>query len=149
MSSFLRRWVKGELLLAVALMLVAARGRAEGSGRALVLHLEGPLTPPMAHYLARGLRVAAAEHAALVVMVLDTPGGSVTLMEQMVQEIRNSPVPVVVYVAPRGAMAGSAGTILVLAGHWAAMAPETALGAASPVGPQGEDLGETLAKKAQ
>ncbi len=149
MSSFLRRWVKGVLLLAVALMLVAARGRAEGSGRALVLHLEGPLTPPMAHYLARGLRVAAAEHAALVVMVLDTPGGSVTLMEQMVQEIRNSPVPVVVYVAPRGAMAGSAGTILVLAGHWAAMAPETALGAASPVGPQGEDLGETLAKKAQ
>jgi len=65
----------------------------------------------------------------------------------MVQAIRGSTVPVVVYVAPRGAIAGSAGTILVLAGHAAAMAPETALGAASPVGSQGEDLGETLAAK--
>jgi membrane-bound serine protease (ClpP class) len=65
----------------------------------------------------------------------------------MVQAIRGSPVPVVVYVAPRGAIAGSAGTILVLAGHAAAMAPETAIGAASPVGAQGEDLGQTLAAK--
>jgi membrane-bound serine protease (ClpP class) len=52
-----------------------------------------------------------------------------------------------VYIAPRGAMAGSAGTVITLAGHASAMAPETAIGAASPVGPQGEDLGETLAAK--
>ncbi len=64
-------------------------------------------------------------------------------MGRMVQSIRGSRVPVIVFVAPRGAIAGSAGTILVLAGHAAAMAPETAIGAASPVGGQGEDLAAT------
>jgi membrane-bound serine protease (ClpP class) len=65
----------------------------------------------------------------------------------MVQDIWASKVPVIVYVAPRGAWAGSAGTMITLAGHASAMAPETAIGAASPVGPSGEDLGETMAAK--
>jgi membrane-bound serine protease (ClpP class) len=111
------------------------------------LTLDGPLTQASAEYLDRGLRLAQQKGAALVVVELDTPGGSVDLMNRMVRSIRGSPVPVAVYVAPRGALAGSAGTILVLAGHVAAMAPETAIGAASPVGSQGEDLGETLAAK--
>ena len=68
-------------------------------------------------------------------------------MNSMVQDIRASTVPIVVYVAPRGAMAASAGTMLTLAGHAAAMAPETAIGAASPVGGEGEDLGETMEAK--
>jgi membrane-bound serine protease (ClpP class) len=68
-------------------------------------------------------------------------------MQDMVEAIRGSQVPVVVYVAPRGAMAASAGTVITLAGHAAAMAPETTIGAASPVGAQGEDLGETMAAK--
>jgi membrane-bound serine protease (ClpP class) len=68
-------------------------------------------------------------------------------MNRMVQAIRASRVPVIVYVAPRGAIAGSAGTVITLAGHIAAMAPETAIGAASPVGGQGEELGETIATK--
>jgi membrane-bound serine protease (ClpP class) len=70
-------------------------------------------------------------------------------METMVRSIRASRVPVVVYIAPRGAIAGSAGTVITLAGHAAAMAPETAIGAASPVGEQGEDLGETIETKAK
>ena len=78
---------------------------------------------------------------------INTPGGSVDLMNEIVQEMRASQVPIVVYVAPRGAMAGSAGTIITLAGHAAAMAPETAIGAASPVDQQGQDLGETIAAK--
>ena len=142
------RWVVLALFV-VALAVIAAPARAQGEGRALVLHLEGPLTPPMAQYLERGLRIADGQGFALVVLVLDTPGGSIDLMERMVQDIRNSPVPVVVYVAPRGAMAGSAGTVITLAGHWAAMAPETAIGAASPVGSRGEDLGSTLETKAK
>ncbi len=138
--------------IALLLMLaLAPRAQAEtpDTGTALVLHLEGALTPPMIQYLTRGLRVAEQRDAALVVVALNTPGGSIDLMESMVQAIRNSPVPVVVYVSPRGAMAGSAGTIITLAGHWAAMAPETAIGAASPVAAQGEDLNTTLETKAK
>jgi membrane-bound serine protease (ClpP class) len=101
----------------------------------------------MAEYLDRGLRLAEARDAEAVVLQLDTPGGSIDLMSRMVQSIRASRVPVIVYVAPRGAMAGSAGTVITLAGHAAAMAPETAIGAASPVGGQGEDLDPTLEAK--
>ncbi|HSR47492.1 MAG TPA: nodulation protein NfeD [Anaerolineales bacterium] len=116
-------------------------------GPVVVLSVEGPLTQASAEYLERGLRVAEQGGASLVVLEIDTPGGSVDVMNRMVQQIRGSAVPVAVYVSPRGAIAGSAGTLLVLAGHVAAMAPETAIGAASPVGAQGEDLGETLAAK--
>ncbi len=115
----------------------------------VVLHLEGAVTPALAQYLERGLEVAQRLQAQVVILELNTPGGSVDTMQRMVQAIRNSPIPVVVYVTPRGAMAASAGTLITLAGHLAAMAPETTIGAASPVGPQGEDLDETLAEKAK
>jgi len=119
--------------------------------QAVLIEIDGPLTQASAEYLDRGLRQAAGNAgeggAAVVILQIDTPGGSIDVMNRMVQAIRGSSVPVVVYVAPRGAIAGSAGTILVLAGHAAAMAPETAIGAASPVGDQGEDLDQTLAAK--
>lgn len=127
-------------------MPVAARAQEEAP-LVLSLSAKGPLTPAMGEYLRRGLRLAAQRGAEALVFQLDTPGGSVDLMNNMVQDIRASTVPVVVYVAPRGAMAGSAGTVITLAGHAAAMAPETAIGAASPVGAEGEDLGETLEAK--
>lgn len=115
----------------------------------LVFYLvaDGPLTPAMVQYLQRGLDQADRHNAELLIFQINTPGGSVTLMNQMLQAIRGSRVPVVTYVGPRGAMAGSAGAVITLAGHVAAMAPETAIGAASPVGAQGEDLGETLQAK--
>jgi membrane-bound serine protease (ClpP class) len=123
--------------------------QAQGSApQAYLIEIDGPLTQASAEYLDRGLKLAATgAEGTIVVLQIDTPGGSIDVMNRMVQAIRGSPVPVVVYVAPRGAIAGSAGTILVLAGHAAAMAPETAIGAASPVGAQGEDLGQTLAAK--
>jgi membrane-bound serine protease (ClpP class) len=120
---------------------------AQGERQVFVLTGSGPITPAMAEYLDRGLARAEREGAEAVIFQLDTPGGAIDTMTRMVQSIRGSLVPVVVYVAPRGAMAGSAGTIITLAGHAAAMAPETAIGAASPVGSQGEDLGETLEAK--
>ncbi len=135
------------LALAAALAW-AAGANAQGAGsRALLLTFDGPLTPAMADYLERGLRQAQTDPAELVVLQLNTPGGQITLMERMISAIRNSPVPVVVYVTPRGAIAGSAGTLITLAGHASGMAPETAIGAASPVGGQGEDLEETIAAK--
>jgi membrane-bound serine protease (ClpP class) len=119
----------------------------DGLPLVLLLTADGPLTPAMQEYLERGLESAERQGAELLIFQINTPGGSVTLMNNMVKVIRASRVPVVVYVAPRGAMAGSAGTIITLAAHAAAMAPETAIGAASPVGSQGEDLGETMEAK--
>jgi membrane-bound serine protease (ClpP class) len=101
----------------------------------------------MAEYLDRGLALAAREDAEVVIFQIDTPGGAVDLMNRMVKSILGSEIPVVVYVAPNGAIAGSAGTVITLAGHLAVMAPETAIGAASPVGIQGEELGETIEAK--
>jgi len=101
----------------------------------------------MLEYLERGIRAANDRSAELLVLQLNTPGGSIDLMQSMVEAIRASNVPVAVYITPRGAMAGSAGTVVTLAGHISAMAPETAIGAASPVGSQGEDLGQTLEAK--
>ena len=114
---------------------------------ALVLTADGPVTPAMAGYLSRGIRSAQQRGAEVLIFQLNTPGGSVDLMQDMIEHIRASEVPVVVYVAPRGAIAGSAGTVITLAGHAAAMSPETAIGAASPVGAQGEDIGETMEAK--
>jgi membrane-bound serine protease (ClpP class) len=101
----------------------------------------------MAEYLARGIQIAENRQAELLVLQLDTPGGSVELANRITQDIRASQVPVVVYVTPSGAIAGSAGTVITLAGHAAAMTPGTVIGAASPVGMEGEDLGETMEAK--
>jgi membrane-bound serine protease (ClpP class) len=109
----------------------------------LVMTVSGPLTPPIADYLSRAIRTAQQENAEALIFQLNTPGGSLDTMNQMVESIRASHVPVVMYVAPRGAMAGSAGTLVTLAGHASAMAPETIIGAASPVGQSGQDLSQT------
>ncbi len=136
------------LWLALALTwLLGLPATGQAAHQVLVLRANGPLTPAMADYLDRGLGLAGRQGAEAVLLVLDTPGGSVDLMNRMVQSIRGSAIPVVVYVAPRGAIAGSAGTVIALAGHVVAMAPETAIGAASPVGGQGEDLGQTMEAK--
>jgi membrane-bound serine protease (ClpP class) len=113
----------------------------------LMINVDGPLTPSLVGYIERGLRNAQQQRAEVLILQLNTPGGSIDLMNRIVQEIRSSDVPVIVYVAPRGAIAGSAGTLISLAGHISAMAPETAIGAASPVGGQGEDLGTTIEAK--
>src|SRR3972149_6337489 len=88
---------------------------------ALLPEIAGPLTQASAEYLDRGLRQAAGSggggQAAIVILQIDTPGGSVDVMNRMVQAIRRSSVPVVVCVAPRGGIAGGPGTNVVLAGQ--------------------------------
>jgi membrane-bound serine protease (ClpP class) len=121
----------------------------EGAERFVTyIQADGPLTPAMVSYVQRGVRVAQDQGAAALIFQLDTPGGQVDLMQDMVTALRESRTPVVVYVAPRGAAAWSAGTVIVLAAHAAAMAPETGIGAASPVG-MGEELTETAERKAK
>lgn len=112
-----------------------------------VLTAEGPVTPAMREYLRRGIQLAERRKALAIIFQLNTPGGSVDTTQTMIQDIRESQVPVVVYVQPRGAMAASAGTLITLAGHIAAMAPETTIGAASPVGAEGQELGQTMEAK--
>ncbi|MGB9672942.1 MAG: NfeD family protein [Anaerolineales bacterium] len=113
----------------------------------LILTADGPITPAMREYLHRGIQTAERRSAEALIFQLNTPGGNIEPMNSMVQDIRLSTVPVIIYIQPRGAMAASAGTVITLAGHAAAMAPETTIGAASPVGAQGEDLGQTMEAK--
>lgn len=129
------------------LLVTSSPAAAQDEREILVLTASGPLTPATLEYLDRGLQLAERREAEALILTLDTPGGQVELMNRMIQSIRGSSVPVVIYIAPRGAIAGSAGTVITLAGHAAAMAPETAIGAASPVGGQGEELGETIERK--
>jgi membrane-bound serine protease (ClpP class) len=116
---------------------------AQSTPQVVLLTADGALTPVMVNYVDRGLTAAETSGAEAVVIELNTPGGSITLMEDMTARIRSSTVPVIVFVSPAGSLAGSAGTLITLSGHVAAMAPDTTIGAASPVGSQGENIDTT------
>jgi membrane-bound serine protease (ClpP class) len=106
----------------------------------LVTRLATAITPVIADHVREGLEEAAAGGYAAYVIELDTPGGLATAMRDIVTNILASPVPVVVYVSPDGARAGSAGAIISFAAHVLVMAPSTTIGAATPIGLQGEEV---------
>ncbi len=138
------------LILASVLLVFFHSARAQSDAPLiLVLKADGVVAPAMQEYIARGIKAAEQRKAELLVIELNTPGGAISNMTAIVENIRASRVPVVVYVTPRGGMAASAGTLITLAGHAAAMAPETIIGAASPVDSQGQDLGKTIKAKEQ
>jgi membrane-bound serine protease (ClpP class) len=114
--------------------------------RVIVLHLDDTIQPISADYMARGLNVAAAQHADAVLIEINTPGGLLDSMRQMVSKVIASPVPVIVYVAPSGSRAGSAGFFLLEAADVAAMAPGSNAGAAHPV-VMGAKLDDTMKQK--
>jgi membrane-bound serine protease (ClpP class) len=125
--------------LAVAPHAAATPG-PQGASTVGLTEVSGTITPVTADHLADTVTEAAdAGHEALIVR-LDTPGGLVDSTRIIVQAFLDAPLPVVVHVAPSGADAGSAGTFITYAAHVAAMAPATTIGAATPVGGQGEDL---------
>lgn len=128
-----------------------ARAQEEDGGtappRVDVLHVEGAITPVVAAYIERALEDAQDEGVGLVVIRLDTPGGSVAVTDGIVKRMLTSDVPIVVWVGPRGAMAASAGTFITLAAHRAAMAPGTSIGAASPIAGQGQEMTDTQRAK--
>ena len=135
------------LLMASLLVFIPAVRAQDTNPVAVVMTADGPLTPAMVEYIERGLQLASDRQAQVVVIQLDTPGGDIGLMTTIEEHIRANPIPVVVYVSPAGAMAGSAGTIITLSGHLAAMTPNTTIGAASPVGAQGQDISTTESAK--
>ncbi len=107
---------------------------AERRGALYVVKVSGSINPASSDYLQRAIADAGEAGAAALLLELDTPGGLVASTKDIIQAMLGSDVPVIVYVAPAGAWAGSAGTFITLAGHVAAMAPGSSIGAAHPVG---------------
>ena len=114
----------------------------------LLLEVDGIISPVTEGFIARGVEQAEEQGAGLIIVQLDTPGGLLDSTRNITQHLLNAELPSVVYVAPRGARAASAGTFITAAATFAVMAPGTNIGAASPVGGGGEELPETLQSKA-
>jgi membrane-bound serine protease (ClpP class) len=135
------------LLLASTGVAADAPEPADGERTLQRIVIDGSINPAVADYVHEAIARAHADRAPALVIQLDTPGGLLPSARAIVKDILGAPVPVIVYVAPSGAGAGSAGVFITLAGHVAAMAPGTNIGAAHPVGGQGEDIKGTLGKK--
>ncbi|MGB5133234.1 MAG: nodulation protein NfeD [Steroidobacteraceae bacterium] len=117
------------------------------AGAAVLVEIKDAISPATREFFLRTLARAEEQKAAMLVLILDTPGGLSDSMRDMIQGILNARIPVVTYVAPSGAHAASAGTFILYASHIAAMAPGTNLGAATPVPiggsePAGKDDGD-------
>jgi membrane-bound serine protease (ClpP class) len=125
--------------------LIASSAVSAPDRKVNLISIDGAIGPATADYVARATKAAGAAEAQCLVVQLDTPGGLLDSTKQIVQAFYSSPVPVVVYVAPSGANAGSAGCFITLAADVAAMAPNTSIGAAHPVELGG--LGSSSEKK--
>lgn len=136
-------------MMAAGLFLPWRAATAQAPGGVVVLTATGAVSPAMERYLRRGIDEAVASDAALVVIRLNTPGGSLSATNEIITLLEEATVPEIVWVAPNGGQAASAGTLITLAADLAAMAPKTRLGAASVVGPEGQDLPETMARKSE
>ncbi len=136
----------GALLLLAALA-STPQVAARGSPTVVVAHLTDIVSPATAQYVHRVVGAANNQGAALLVLTIDTPGGLDTSMRQMVQDLLNSSVPSVAYVAPSGARAASAGVFVAEAANVLAMAPGTNIGAAHPVQGGGADIPADLREK--
>ncbi len=138
--------IAGAALLGGLLSIAASTQAAEGDF-VRVLPTTGIVDNVMAGYLADGIARAERDGAVAVVIQLDTPGGSLEATKHIVSTLLEAPLPTIVWVAPAGGHAASAGTFITLAAHVAYMAPGTRIGAATPVGGQGEDIPGALGQK--
>ena len=109
--------------------------------------IDGSINPASASYVEDSLASAQAEGASALVIELDTPGGLLTSAQKIVKDLLAAPLPVIVYVAPSGASAASAGTFITEAAHIAAMAPGTTIGAAHPVAEGGDEIKGAMGQK--
>lgn len=122
------------LVLALALLTpLSASAPAAPGDKVLVVQIDGAISVAARRHVDRAFEQARKEGATAILIQLDTPGGLVSATRDLIRDIVASPVPIIIYVAPSGARAASAGTFLVYASHLAAMAPGTNLGAATPV----------------
>lgn len=113
----------------------------------VLLSVDGTVNPALADYIIKGIEQAQDKNAACVIIRMDTPGGVVTTTKTIIKEMINAKVPVVVYVAPSGSSASSAGALITVAADVAAMAPGTNIGAAHPVAGGGQEIGSSMSEK--
>ena len=138
-------------LLATALLALAALAAAcapdDTPGALHVVTIDRQVDFVLERYIERAIDHAEETNARAVLMWIDTPGGEIEAMKRVVGRIENAGTPVITYVGPAGAEAVSAGTFVAMAGHVAAMAPSTTIGAATPVTATGEDVEGALGRK--
>lgn len=134
------------LLAGTALLALPAGAPAESSTIPSI-ELNGEISPATEAWVDSALADAADADAPLAIIRLDTPGGLDSSMRAIIKDMLAAPMPVVVYVAPNGARAASAGVFITEAADVAAMAPETNIGSATPIQSNGEDIGDTLGRK--
>jgi len=143
------RWMLKPVSLALIIVaLFALAAPAQNGNRVILADVEGIIDPAVAEYVNTSLATAKRERAEALLIRMDTPGGLDTSMRLIIKDIFASEIPVIVYVAPTGSRAASAGTFITMAAHVAAMAPGTNIGAAHPVNIAG-DMPEDVAEKAE
>jgi membrane-bound serine protease (ClpP class) len=139
------------LMIVLGLMLPGIAGTVAAQSadppEVVLVSLDDAITPVTARYINRAIADANERGVAAIVLEIDTPGGLMSAMDDIIRDILESDVPVIAYVSPNGARAASAGTFITYAAHVAAMAPGTRIGSASPVSSDGSDLNETMAAK--
>jgi membrane-bound serine protease (ClpP class) len=128
-----RAWLTAGLLLLCMAATLARPASAQPPNRVFVTDVYGVIGVATTRQIAQAIQKARQENASALVIRLDTPGGLVSSTRDIIKEMIASPVPVIVYVAPSGARAASAGTYITYASHLAAMAPGTNIGAATPI----------------
>src|SRR5258708_18371796 len=140
-------------IAAAAWLLALTCAVASAAEKVSFIKIDGAIGPATASYISRSIEEARAQNAQCLVIQLNTPGGLLDSTQRIVQSFLGSAVPVVVYVAPTGATATSAGCFITVAASVAAMAPATTIGAAHPVtlgrNPTGGGMKDHRAQKAQ
>ena len=137
-------------VLSAALMVLPHLTTADSMAvvlEAMIIDIDGTIGSGASTFLTRAVKAAEDRGSVILVIRLDTPGGLSASMKTMAKTILNSPVPIVVYVAPKGASAASAGVLITIAAHVAAMSPGTNIGAAHPVQSDGSDIQKTMETK--
>jgi len=147
MSRPILRWLAALCVVAGSLGLLAAGPVRAGADDVHLLTLDDMINPISGRYLERGIADAAEQGAAAVLIELSTPGGLLEATQDLTAAMLSADVPVIVYVTPPGTHAASAGVFITMAGHVAAMAPSTRIGAATPVSGDGTEIPEDLARK--
>lgn len=135
--------------LAMMLLAFATGARTEAPLTVLRIVVNGAITPATSEFVEEAIEEAGRTGSAALLIELDTPGGLLPSTREIVKQVLDAPLPVIVYVAPSGAGAASAGVFITMAAHVAVMAPGTNIGAAHPVGGQGQEIPGVMGEKVE